>query len=80
MVRRDCALQAFPSAVEVQKNNKAAGERFIAECEGHIVTGRLIGASADSVNARLSCVGRISVSLTGNYSPMALTPSIPRKS
>ena len=58
VVRRDCALQAFPSAVEVQKNNKAAGERFIAECEGHIVTGRLIGASADSVNARLSCVGK----------------------
>lgn len=58
VVRRDCALQAFPPAVEVQKNNKAAGERFIAECEGHIVTGRLIGASADSVNARLSCVGK----------------------
>ena len=48
----------FRLPVEVQKNNKAAGERFIAECEGHIVTGRLIGASADSVNARLSCVGK----------------------
>lgn len=73
-------LPFFPSAGEVQKNDKASGEHFIAECEGHIVTGRLIGASADSVNARLSCVGKDIRIFDGNYSPMALMPSIPRKS
>lgn len=58
VVRKDCMIPAFPSPGNLQKADHASASRFIAECEGHMVTGKLVGASADSVAARLSCVGK----------------------
>lgn len=59
VVRKDCALSGFPSSAEdIEYVAHASLQHYIAECEGHIVTGRLVEASANSVNARLSCVGK----------------------
>ncbi|WP_291530207.1 hypothetical protein [Bacteroides sp. UBA939] len=58
VVRKDCVMPAFPASEYSQKGNPASGKHFIAECEGHIVTGRLVEAGADSIDARLSCVGK----------------------
>lgn len=58
VVRKDCTLPLFPSLGSLQKTNIGSSAHLIAECEGHIVTGKLIGAPADSVDARLSCVGK----------------------
>lgn len=58
VVKKDCALSAFPVSGYLLKKNHTSDTHFIAECEGHIVTGKLIGAPADSVDARLSCVGK----------------------
>ena len=57
VVRKDCKVQ-FPqpeSAVPVP----LSGARWQAECEGHIVTGRVIGDSLPKgLLAQLSCVGK----------------------
>lgn len=58
VVRKDCTLPLFPSLGSLQKANAGSSTHLIAECEGHIVTGKLIGALNDSVDARLSCVGK----------------------
>lgn len=58
VVRKDCVMPAFPASGYSLKADNASDNHLIAECEGHIVVGRLIGASADSVDARLSCVGK----------------------
>lgn len=59
VVRKDCALSGFPLSVDgVEDVAPATARHYIAECEGHIVTGRLVDASANPVNARLSCVGK----------------------
>lgn len=59
VVRKDYVLKGFPISADGQKNYTSVPERsFAAECEGHIVTGRLMGAPADNVNARLACVGK----------------------
>lgn len=61
VVRKDCVLPPFQSPGNLQPSDagsSVSGAHLLAECEGHIVTGRLIGASADSVDARLSCVGK----------------------
>lgn len=47
----------------------AEANRFIAESEGHILTGRLVGAPSDSVNARLSCVGKDIRIFDGQWQP-----------
>lgn len=59
VVRKDCKLSdlSLPDVGQKVANN-TSGQHFIAECEGHIVTGRLVGAAADSINTRLSCVGK----------------------
>lgn len=58
VVRKDCVLPAFPTFGYSLKADNASDNHLIAEYEGHIVVGRLIGASADSVDVRLSCVGK----------------------
>ena len=59
VVRKDYVLKGVPISADGQKNYTSVPERsFAAECEGHIVTGRLMGAPADNVNARLACVGK----------------------
>lgn len=58
VVRKDCVMPAFPASGYSSKADNVSDNHLIAECEGHIVVGRLIGASADSVDARLSCVGK----------------------
>lgn len=58
VVRKDCVLPAFPVSGYSLQESDASDKHFIAECEGHIVTGRLIGVSAGPVAARLSCVGK----------------------
>ena len=58
VVRKDCVLPAFPVSGYSLQESDASDKHFIAECEGHIVTGRLIGASVGPVAARLSCVGK----------------------
>ena len=52
LVAADATASAAPSASSAEK------ARFVAECEGHIVTTRLIGNAADSVTASLACVGK----------------------
>lgn len=59
VVRKDCEILGSPEPAELQCITASASHyRFVPECEGHIVTGKLIGASADSVDARLACVGQ----------------------
>lgn len=58
VVRKDCVMPAFSTSGYLLKSDNDPDNHLIAECEGHIVVGRLIGASADSVDARLSCVGK----------------------
>lgn len=60
VVRKDYVLEDFPLSADGQKNytDDVPDQSFTAECEGHIVTGRLVGAPADYVNARLACVGK----------------------
>lgn len=57
VVRKDCEVKlpqpeiALPVAVE--------GERWVAECEGHIVSGRVEGSQfPDGLLTQLSCVGK----------------------
>lgn len=59
VVRKDCKLSGFPVMSNNGENgNHIPNRHFIAECEGHIVTGKLIGETANSVNAQLSCIGK----------------------
>lgn len=59
VVRKDCKLSGFPAS----SDNKVTGSHtpnrhFIAECEGHIITGKLVGETTNAVNAQLSCIGK----------------------
>ena len=59
VVRKDCKLSGFPVVSNNSTNNNQMPNRhFIAECEGHIITGKLVGETANSVNAQLSCIGK----------------------
>lgn len=60
VVRKDCMIPNFPLIDYSPKESllNSSDNRFAAECEGHIVSGRLIGTTTDSVNARLACVGQ----------------------
>lgn len=59
VVRKDCILSGFASSAEdIEDVSHAPLQRYIAECEGHIVMGRLAEKSANPVNVRLSCVGK----------------------
>lgn len=60
VVRKDCMIPNFPLIDHYQSapHTNSPGERFAAECEGHIVSSRLIGATTDSIDARLACVGQ----------------------
>lgn len=59
VVRKDCVLSGFPSQPDSPTgDNRAPSRHFIAECEGHIVTGKLVGPTSVPVNAKLSCVGK----------------------
>ena len=57
VVRKDC--EARMPKVESVAPVLAEGEHWIAECEGHIVTGRVEGTDIpDALLAQLSCVGK----------------------
>ncbi len=59
VVRKDYVLKGFPISANRQKNYTSVPEQSsAAECEGHIVTGRLMGAPADNVDTLLACVGK----------------------
>lgn len=66
VVRRDCIRMTEADSKTAEANFKmpqavsktAEADSYIAESEGHVVTGRLVGAPSDSVDARLSCVGK----------------------
>ena len=57
VVRKDCeVLVPQPETVSPEPNQ---GERWVAECEGHIVTARVIGDQLPaSLLTQLSCVGK----------------------
>ena len=79
VVRKDCVLPAFPTFGYSLKADNTSDNHLIAEYEGHIVVGRLIGASADSVDARLPCVGKDIRILTDNHNLTVLMPFILRE-
>lgn len=57
VVRKDCEVK-LPQP-KVASPVPAGGERWIAECEGHIVTGRVEGnALPEQLLTQLSCVGK----------------------
>lgn len=59
VVRKDCLLENQSLLFnDVIIDDTVQHQHFVAECEGHIVTSRLIGALVDSVDAQLSCIGR----------------------
>ena len=59
VVRKDCKLSGLPVVSNNRNNDSNRPNRhFIVECEGHIVTGKLVGETANSVNAQLSCIGK----------------------
>lgn len=58
VVRKDCTLSGLlPQTGGKEGGSRVSDKHFIAECEGHIVTGKLVGPSDGFVNANLSCVG-----------------------
>lgn len=70
VVRRDGFGMPEEDTQIPQSDSRAAeAKRFIAESEGHIVTGRLVGAPSDSVDARLSCVGKDIRIFDGQWQP-----------
>jgi hypothetical protein len=57
VVRKDCEVNM--SQPEVTVPRPANGERWVAECEGHIVTGKMKGDKLlESVSTQLSCMGK----------------------
>ena len=57
VVRKDCGVKM--SQPEVAAPKPVGGERWVAECEGHIVTGRIEGGEIpEAVLTQLSCVGK----------------------
>lgn len=57
VVRQDCDVKM--SQPTVASPEPAQGERWTAECEGHIVTGRIEGATpSEAILTQLSCVGK----------------------
>ena len=57
VVRKDCDVMMVLPDVAVPES--ADGERWVAECEGHIVTGTIEGDSlSESILAQLSCMGK----------------------
>lgn len=57
VVRKDCDVQM--SQPEVAAPRPTNGERWVAECEGHIVTGKLKGDNLlESASTQLSCMGK----------------------
>ena len=57
VVRKDCEVEL--SQPEQIKPIPQDGEHWVAECEGHIVTGRVEGATQfDGMLTQLSCVGK----------------------
>ena len=57
VVRKDCAVKM--SQPEVAVPIPTHGERWVAECEGHIVAGKLEGDKlTESALAQLSCLGK----------------------
>jgi len=59
VVRKDCIFPALLPLSPLQNiTSQKANQSFIAECEGHIVTGKLAVANAASINTKLSCIGK----------------------
>lgn len=57
VVRKDCEVRL--SQPETVPLAPVDGKRWVAECEGHIVTGHTVGTVAsESLLAKLSCVGK----------------------
>lgn len=57
VVRKDCEVKLLQP--EVAFPTPTGGERWIAECEGHMVTGRVEGSDwSKSLLTQLSCVGK----------------------
>ena len=57
VVRKDCEVRV--SQLETAAPEPASGERWVAECEGHIVTARVVGENLPaSLLTQLSCVGK----------------------
>ena len=57
VVRKDCEVKMSQPAVA--SPSPVEGERWVAECEGHIVTGRIEGEEVpEAVLTQLSCVGK----------------------
>lgn len=57
VVRKDCEVKLNQPDIVIPVSAK--GERWIAECEGHIVTGRIKGNDLpEAMMADLSCVGK----------------------
>lgn len=57
VVREDCKV-LLPSISVVYLPQDAKVKKNVAECEGHIVTGRLTGVVKDNIQTRLACVGK----------------------
>jgi hypothetical protein len=57
VVRKDCEVQV--SQLESASPEPAQGKRWVAECEGHIVSARVVGDDLPaSLLTQLSCVGK----------------------
>ena len=57
VVRKDC--EVLMSQPEVASPEPAQGERWVTECEGHIVSARVVGDNLpDYLLTQLSCVGK----------------------
>ena len=57
VVRKDCEVRV--PQPEIAAPEPASGEHWVAECEGHIVTARVVGESLPaSLLTQLSCVGK----------------------
>ena len=57
VVRKDCEVKMSQPEIAVPEPLK--GERWVAECEGHIVTGRIKGENIpEAALTQLSCVGK----------------------
>lgn len=59
VVRKDCVLDDFSSLLPAKQTAESTSDaRWIAECEGHIVTGKLLGISDGNMGARLAFMGK----------------------
>ena len=57
VVRKDCEVQLSP--LQVSSPERAGGPNWVAECEGHIVSGQVEGSGFPlDLSAQLSCVGK----------------------